>query len=92
MQKLLSKMKMENKYNQTIRKQNLDIGIEYTIKAMKCVIAKYGNKLVIITLKMKQCISVYQNHLILQQLILKKKIKKIKQRYDFKDYWKIKER
>ena len=28
---------MENKYNRTIRKEDLDIGMEYTIKAMNCV-------------------------------------------------------
>ena len=36
---------MENKYNQTIRNQDLDIGTEDTITGMKCVTPKYGNKL-----------------------------------------------
>ena len=48
MEKLLSEMKMENKYNRTIGKEVLDIGMEYTIEGMKCVTTKYGRKLVII--------------------------------------------
>lgn len=48
MEKLLREMKVENKYNRTVKKEDLDIGIEYTIKAMKNVVTKYGNKLVII--------------------------------------------
>ena len=40
-------MKIVNKYNQTIRKEDLDVGIEYTITGMKCVATKYGNKVVI---------------------------------------------
>ena len=36
MEILLSKMKMENKYNQTIRKEDLLIGMKYRIKAMLC--------------------------------------------------------
>ena len=41
-------MKIENKYNRTIRKQDLDIGREFTITGMKCVTTKYGKKIVII--------------------------------------------
>ena len=41
-------MNIENKYNQTIRKEDLDIGMEYMITAMKCVTTEHGNKLVII--------------------------------------------
>ena len=41
-------MKMENKYYQIIGKEDLDIGMEYTIKAMKCVTTKYRKKIVII--------------------------------------------
>ena len=37
MEKLLSEMKMENKYNRTIRKEDLDSGMEYTIPGMKCI-------------------------------------------------------
>ena len=37
MEKLLSEMKMENKYNKTIKTEYLDIGMEYMIKEMKCV-------------------------------------------------------
>jgi len=47
MEKLLSEMKMEKKYNRTTRKEDLDIGMEYTIKEMKCITTKYGKKLVI---------------------------------------------
>ena len=48
MEKLLSEMKIENKYKYlTIRKEELDIGMEYTISGMKCVTTKYENKLVI---------------------------------------------
>ena len=47
MENLFSEMKMENKYNRTIRKEDLDIGTEYTITGMKCVTTKYGIKLVI---------------------------------------------
>ena len=47
MEKLLSEMKVENKYNRTIRKEDLVIGLEYTIKAMKSATAKYGKKIVI---------------------------------------------
>ena len=39
---------MENKYNRTIRKEDLDIGMENTIKAMKFVTTKYWSKIVII--------------------------------------------
>ena len=48
MEKLLSEIEMENKYNRTVWKEDLDIGIECTIKGMKCVTAKYGEKIVII--------------------------------------------
>ena len=47
MEKILSEMKIENKYNRTIRNKNLDNGIKYTIKAMKCVTTKYGKKIFI---------------------------------------------
>ena len=47
MERFLSKMKMKNKYSWTIRKEDLDIGMEYMITGMKCVTTKYGNKLVI---------------------------------------------
>ena len=30
-------MKMENKYNRTIRKEELDTGMEYIITGLKCV-------------------------------------------------------
>ena len=48
MEKLLSEMKMENEYNLTIRKEYLDIGMEYTITGLKDVTAKFGKKIVII--------------------------------------------
>ena len=35
---------MENKYNRTIRKEELDIGMEYTMIGMKWVTNKYGKK------------------------------------------------
>ena len=35
---------MVNKYNRTIRKEDLDIGMEYTITGMKCVTNKFGKK------------------------------------------------
>ena len=41
-------MKGENKYNRTVRKENLEIGMEYTIKEIKFVATKYGKKIVII--------------------------------------------
>ena len=47
MEKLLSEMKTVNKFKWTIRKKDLDIGMEYTIEAIKCVTSKFGNKLVI---------------------------------------------
>ena len=48
MEKLLSEMKMENKYNRTGRKEDLDIGMECTITGKKCFTTKYEKKLVII--------------------------------------------
>ena len=39
---------MENKYNRTIRKEDLDNGTENAITGTKYVSKKYGNKLVII--------------------------------------------
>ena len=36
-------MEMENKYNRTIRKEDVDIGMQYTITRMKYVTTKYGN-------------------------------------------------
>ena len=48
MEKLLIETKMENKYSQTIKKEGLDIGREYTIKGVKCFTTKYGKKIVII--------------------------------------------
>ena len=50
MEKHSSEMKMKSKYNRTIRKEDLDIGMEYTITRMKCVTNKNGKKLVIIFL------------------------------------------
>ena len=47
MENLLGEIKIENNYNQTVKKEGLDLGIEYEIKAMKCVKTKYGNKLAI---------------------------------------------
>ena len=47
MEKLLSEMKMENKYNRNISMEHLDIGMENTIIGMKCVTSKYGKKLVV---------------------------------------------
>ena len=40
-------MQNENGYNRTIRKDNLDIRMEYMITGMKCVRTRNGNKLVI---------------------------------------------
>ena len=48
MEKLLSEMKMKWKYNRTISKEDLDPGMEYTIKGLKCVKTKYGKKIVFI--------------------------------------------
>ena len=54
MKKLSSKMEIENKYDRTKRKEDLDIGMEYTIKAMKCVTTKYEKKsLSLLILKLK---------------------------------------
>jgi len=39
---------MENKYNRTIRKEDLDIGMECTITGMKYITTEFGKKLVII--------------------------------------------
>ena len=47
MEKLFGEMKMVYKCNRTIRKEDLDIGMEYTITGMKCITTKYGNKLLI---------------------------------------------
>ena len=47
MDKRLSDIKFENKHNRTIRKEDLDIKMEYTIKAMKCVTPKYRKKIII---------------------------------------------
>ena len=46
MEKLLSEMKVKN--NQTIRKEDLVIGMEYTTTGIKCFTTKYGKKIVII--------------------------------------------
>jgi len=48
MKDFLSEMKMENKCIWIIEKEYLNIGIESKIKGMKCVVTKYGKKLVII--------------------------------------------
>ena len=48
MDKLISEMKKENKYSRTTRQEELDIGTEYLIKALKCVETKHRNKIVII--------------------------------------------
>ena len=48
MEKRLREMKTENKYGRTIRNEDLDIGMKYTIKAMICVTIKYGKQIVII--------------------------------------------
>ena len=48
MEKRLSEIKMENKYNRTISKEDLDIGMEYMIKTLKFVPTKSGKKIVII--------------------------------------------
>ena len=37
MEKLLSEKKIENKYNRTIRKEDLDTGMEYTMTGMQCI-------------------------------------------------------
>jgi len=47
MEKLLSEMKMVYKCNRTIRKEDLDIGMEYKITVMKCVTTKDRSKPVI---------------------------------------------
>ena len=39
---------MGNKYNGTNRKEDLDIGMEYTVTGMKCVTTKHEKKIVII--------------------------------------------
>ena len=44
---------MENKYNRSIREDDLDIGMEYTTEAMKCMTTKYGKKIVIINRQIK---------------------------------------
>ena len=48
MEKTLSEMEIENKYNRTSRKEDLVIEMGYTITGTKCVTTKYGKKLVII--------------------------------------------
>ena len=48
MEKRLCEMKMKNKYYRTIRKEDLDIGMEDKIIGKKCVTTKNGKKLVII--------------------------------------------
>ena len=40
-------MQIYIKYDRTIKKEYLDIGMEYMIKAMKRVTTKYGKKIVI---------------------------------------------
>ena len=52
MVKFLGEMKIENKYNQNIIKDDLDTGTEYAIKAMKRIKTKHGNK-VVITINLK---------------------------------------
>ena len=39
---------MKNKHNRTIRKEDLDIGIEYTITGVEYLATEYGKKVVII--------------------------------------------
>ena len=47
-------MKGENKFNRTVKKEDLDIEMEYAIKGMKCLITKYGKKLLsLLILKVK---------------------------------------
>ena len=76
MEKLLNEMKMENKYNRTVRKEDLDIIMDYTIKAMKCFTTKYEKKLVsLLILKVKGLIYLHLIVLILKQLILTKNLK-----------------
>ena len=48
MEKLISEIKMENKYIRTITKEHLKIGMGYTIKGMKSITTKYGKEIVII--------------------------------------------
>ena len=55
MEKLLSEMKMVDKYNRTIRKEDLDIKRKHTITGMKCVTTKYGkNSLLLLILKARK--------------------------------------
>ena len=73
MEKLLSETKMENKYNQTIRKGKLDIGMDYTITGMKCVTTKYGKRLVIFIDFKGEMVDLFApKFLILKQMILKR--------------------
>jgi len=71
-------MKIENKYNRTIRKEDLDTRMEYTIKTLKYVTTKYVNKLVItIDFKGEMVIYLSLSILIPKQSILKRNLKKL---------------
>ena len=77
MDKPLSEMKMINKYSRTIRKKDLNMGMEYTITGMKYVKTKCGNKLdITIHYERKWSICLPLSVLIPKQLILKKIEKK----------------
>ena len=71
-------MKMGNKYNRTIRKEDLDIGMEYRIKAMICVTTKYGKKIVIIIGLKAEMVDLFEpNYFDSKVAGLDKKLKKI---------------
>ena len=48
METLLGEMKLDNKYNRTIKKEDLDTGMEYTIKGIKYFTTKYAEHINII--------------------------------------------
>ena len=45
MEELLSEMKMENKYNLTVKKESMDLGNANEIETIKCLRTKHGSKL-----------------------------------------------
>jgi len=71
METLLGEMKLKNKYNRTIKKQDLDTGMEYTINGINFLQLNMESKsILLLILKVNWLIYLYQSILTLQQLIL----------------------
>ena len=77
-------MQIENKHNRTFWKQNLNTGMEYTIKGMKCVTTKFTKKIAIIIDFKGEMVDLFApKRFDSKATDLEKKSKKL---YDFKGY------